>query len=60
MGDIRAVTPIPCLHLYDYYNWLWEQNHCIAWNLLRRGYFQCAVGMIRLPENNLYDLTETT
>lgn len=45
--------PVPCQHIADYYNQLWEAHHCIAWNLLRRGYTQWAIGN---PEtlNNLY------
>jgi hypothetical protein len=49
------IPPIPCQHIADYYNWLWLNHHCIAWNLLRRGYGQCASGRIEAGFNNLYE-----
>lgn len=44
---------VPCQHIADYYHKLWTERKCIAWNLLRIGYGQWALGC---PEhlNNLY------
>jgi hypothetical protein len=44
----------PCEHVYAYYQRLWEDKHCIAFNLLRRGYYQAARGLW-YPENNLFE-----
>lgn len=41
------------MHIYEWYHQLWLSHKCLAWNLLQRGHYQCAVGLIR-PENNLY------
>lgn len=47
------MVKVPCQHIADYYQAKWEAHHCIAWNLLRRGYWQWSNGQ---PEklNNLY------
>lgn len=47
--------PVPCNHIYDYYEKRWQEHKCIAYNLLRRGYWQHAKGMIELGVNNLYE-----
>ena len=47
-------APIPCAHIADYYNLLWERHKCIAWAFLRCGYAQCARGGWIDPANNLY------
>ena len=46
-------NPVPCLHIWAYYDYLWTNCHTLGWNLLRRGYLQWANGC---PEslNNLY------
>lgn len=49
-----TIHPIPCQHISDYYTRKWEQHKCLAWNLLRRGYLQCAAGSIKEGTNNLF------
>lgn len=51
---VLASTAVPCAHIYAYYQRKWEDHPCIAWNLLRRGYGQHAVGRPE-PANNLYE-----
>lgn len=47
---------IPCLHIAAYYQLLWEQRKCIAYNLLRIGYREWATGTVKDPTlNNLYN-----
>jgi hypothetical protein len=50
----RIRRPVPCQHIADYYDRLWASHHCIAWNLLRRGYGQWAAGRIERGANNLF------
>lgn len=47
------VHPIPCQHIADFYNWQWERQKCIGYNLLRHGYAGLAKG-IQVQHNNLY------
>ena len=52
-----SVRPVPCAHIADYYDALWVGHKCLAWQLLRRGYRQWAVG--RIEEcNNLWETIE--
>ncbi|QIG68740.1 hypothetical protein EVB68_003 [Rhizobium phage RHph_Y2_6] len=51
---MTPVREVPCHHIYAYYQYRWEQHHCIAWNLLRRGYYQWSHGLIECY-NNLFD-----
>lgn len=54
-----AEVEVPCLHIADYYQSRWEEHHCIAYNVLRHGYRQCAEGRhYNKPDNNLYDVTQ--
>lgn len=46
---------VPCTHIADYYQRKWEQQKCIAYNLLRHGYRQWAEGRATDPANNLYE-----
>ena len=45
---------IPCAHIAQYYQFMWLQQPCIAFNLLRRGYQQWADGSRLDHSNNLY------
>jgi hypothetical protein len=45
--------PAPCEHLYAYYDSLWQADHQLGANLLRRGYYQASRGFWA-PENNLF------
>ena len=45
---------IPCAHIADFYQHKWEAHHCIAFNMLRHGYRQCAEGR-QDSHNNLYE-----
>lgn len=45
--------PAPCEHLYAYYDSLWQTDHQLGTNLLRRGYYQASRGFWA-PENNLF------
>lgn len=47
------IRPVPCQHIADYYEQLWQGHKCIAWNFLRRGYRQWSQGLIEQC-NNLY------
>ena len=51
---MREVPSVPCSHIAAYYQYKWENHHCIAFNLLRRGYYQWANGLIEVY-NNLFD-----
>ncbi len=44
-----------CEHIYEFYDWKWRSHKCIAWNFLRRGYYQASRG-IWFRENNLFEL----
>lgn len=50
-----SVSPVPCMHIYVYYNEMQQQRPCIAHNLLRRGYEQWAFGVIEAGVNNLFE-----
>lgn len=52
------VDPVPCQHIADYYNHLWENHKCIGWNLLRVGYREYAKGGYIYPVNNLWEIFE--
>lgn len=45
---------VPCQHIADYYQHLWNKHKCIGWNLLRLGYKEWAKGTPK-DWNNLYD-----
>lgn len=47
------VTPDHCDHIALYYQLKWEAHKCIAWQALRRGYFQWSAGRIETA-NNLF------
>lgn len=47
------VDPVPCQHIADYYQHLWQRRRCIGWNLLRQGYRQWAEGQV-FEWNNLF------
>lgn len=49
---------VPCYHIFQYYQWRWENHRCIAFNLLRRGYYQWAGGRSVESGNNLYEVNE--
>ncbi|QIV65947.1 hypothetical protein Cp1R7AA1_006 [Mesorhizobium phage Cp1R7A-A1] len=44
---------VPCNHIADYYQRVWEAHKCIAWNLLRLGYREWSNGCPG-PCNNLF------
>lgn len=50
----KLCDPVPCAHIADYYDRMQNKRRCIAFNLLRRGYRQWAVGGGIDPENNLF------
>ena len=47
----------PCAHIADYYQRQWEQQPCIAYNLLRQGYRQWADGRVKHWANDLFGET---
>lgn len=53
LNQMTAVSPAPCQHIADYYQYRWENHHCIAFNLLRRGYKQWSNGLVETL-NNLF------
>jgi len=57
---ILQVAPVPCQHIADFYAQRQTAHPCIAFNLLRRGYAQWALGTVRWPENNLFSPCEST
>lgn len=52
---MKAVEPVPCQHIADYYAHRQSENPSLGNNLLRRGYQQFAMGKIEAYSvNNLY------
>lgn len=47
--------PYHVSHIYDYYNFLWRNHKCIAWNLLRIGYRQSCTDTVGIY-NNLFEI----
>lgn len=50
---------VPCNHIADYYQHLWENQKCIAYNILRQGYKAWSEGTavkyaFGMEANNLY------
>lgn len=52
------VTPVPCAHIADFYQQMWEGHKCLAWQLLRKGYRQAAKGLVEAEVNNLWEFTD--
>lgn len=48
---------VPCQHIADYYQRMWEMQKCIAYNLLRHGYRQWSEGRAKYEAhgNNLFE-----
>ena len=57
-SNFSTVTPATCDHVAIYYQKLWENHKCIAWNLLRRGYTQWSRGYVETRTNNLFELND--
>lgn len=53
-AGFAQVPEVPCAHIADYYQRLWEGHKCLAWQLLRRGYRQAATGVVE-ECNNLWE-----
>jgi len=53
--DFGAQKLVPCMHIYAYYQYKWENQKCIAYNLLRRGYLAWASKKVISSFNNLYE-----
>lgn len=55
MSDHRLkVRPVPCEHIYAYYQREWEGRKNLYNQFLRRGYYQWSRGLIETM-NNLFD-----
>lgn len=51
---LAEVPAVPCAHIAAYYDMKWQGHKCIAWQALRKGYYQWSAGRIE-HLNNLYD-----
>lgn len=49
------VPTVPCQHIADYYDAEWNKQKNLGNSLLRRGYYQWAMGFIDFPVNNLFE-----
>lgn len=55
---MKAVDPVPCQHIADYYSHKQREQPCIGYGMLYRGYKEHAAGLIEgYAANNLYRQT---